>query len=148
MKLIDRIKRIFKRPPDFIIGQHDNPYMLRWWLIPRNRWFNVYLHKVCRSDDDRALHDHPWASLSILLAGEYIEIRNTTWRKHSAGSVILRSAKLAHRLEIETGKPCWTLFITGRNVRVWGFHCPRGWVPWTTFVAHDDHGNVGQGCGE
>jgi hypothetical protein len=49
-----------KRRPDFIIGGADNPYLLRWWIIPRNRWCNVYLHKILRDDDPRALHDHPW----------------------------------------------------------------------------------------
>jgi hypothetical protein len=47
------------RPPDFVIGG-DSPYMLRWWIIPRNKFFNIYLHRFLRSDDDRALHDHPW----------------------------------------------------------------------------------------
>ena len=29
------------RPPDFIIGSKENPYMLRWYLIPRNRMIHV-----------------------------------------------------------------------------------------------------------
>lgn len=67
-------KRVEKsRPPDFIIGGSNRPYMLRWWLIRRNRFFNIYLHKFLRSDDDRALHDHPWLNMSYLLDGEYIE---------------------------------------------------------------------------
>lgn len=24
------------RTPDFVIGSDDNPYLLRWWIIPRN----------------------------------------------------------------------------------------------------------------
>jgi hypothetical protein len=66
------------RKPDFVIGDTDNPYLLRWYLTPwrdtykdipaaqRTRWQefvsrlpNVYLHCFMRSDDDRALHDHP-----------------------------------------------------------------------------------------
>ena len=62
-----------KREPDYIIGQSNNPYMQRWWIIPRNRFFNIYLHKIIRSDDDRALHCHPFDSLSILLYNKYIE---------------------------------------------------------------------------
>ena len=49
-----------KRHPDFIVGGKDNPYLLRWFVIPRNPVFNIYLHRFLRSDDDRALHDHPW----------------------------------------------------------------------------------------
>jgi hypothetical protein len=63
------IARVTRRAPDFLIGGADDPYIRRWWVIPRNRWFNVYLHQFLRSDDDRALHDHPWANCSILLRG-------------------------------------------------------------------------------
>ena len=42
------------RAPDFVIGPIDNPYMLRWWLLPRNEVFNVYYHVIRHSDDDRA----------------------------------------------------------------------------------------------
>lgn len=27
-----------RRMPDFIIGGHDNPYLMRWYLVPRNRF--------------------------------------------------------------------------------------------------------------
>jgi hypothetical protein len=78
-RLFDRcadalIARASRRLPDFVIGGHENPYLLRWWLIPRNPVFNVYLHKFLRDDDDRALHDHPWLWCSVLLRGEYIEV--------------------------------------------------------------------------
>jgi hypothetical protein len=62
-----------RRDPDFIIGGRDNPYLLRWYVLPQNRWFNLYLHCFKRSDDDRALHDHPWSALSIVLRGGYVE---------------------------------------------------------------------------
>lgn len=49
---------ILNIPCDFTIGGHERPYLLRWFIIPRNRFFNIYLHKFLRSDDDRALLDH------------------------------------------------------------------------------------------
>lgn len=60
--------------PNVTIGGEDHPYMFRWFVIPRNKWFNVYLHHFLRSDDDRALHDHPWWNMSWLLEGSYDEI--------------------------------------------------------------------------
>ncbi len=42
---------------------------------------------------------------------------------------------------------CWSLFITGRKVRTWGFWCPQGFVPWHEFVDQTDSGNIGRGCG-
>lgn len=141
-----------KRKPDFIIGSPDHPYMLRWWIIPRNRFFNIYLHKILRDDDDRALHDHPWWNVSIVLRGGYREITPTGSKMRRPGSVVFRRATAIHRLELPvinaTISYCWSLFITGRRVRTWGFHCPKGFVPWHEFVDESDHGNVGRGCGE
>lgn len=144
---------LIKRPPDFVIGPPNAPYLRRWWIIPRNRWFNIYLHEIRRSDDDRALHDHPWWNVSIILRGCYREIRNGGYRKiHRAGSIVFRRATMAHRLElpIENGgvRYCWSLFITGPVIRTWGFHCPKGWVPWREFVDERDSGQIGRGCGE
>lgn len=139
-----------RRPPDFIVGGKEDPYLMRWWVIPRNRFFNVYLHHFLRSDDDRALHDHPWWNLSILLKGEYTEHTIAAGGVHRAvirraGQFKFRGAKSAHRIELHNG-PCWTLFLTGPTLRTWGFHCPRGWRSWKEFVDDRDSGKVGRGC--
>lgn len=140
------------RAPDIEIGGHENPYLRRWWLIPRNRFFNIYLHHFCRSDDDRALHDHPWWSLSVLLRGRYVEhtisaggINVRTERR--AGQWKFRKAEAAHRIELHDG-PCWTLFVTGPRIREWGFHCPQGWRHWRVFTSGPNGETVGRGCGE
>lgn len=140
------------RQPDFIIGNGKTPYMLRWWLLPRNPIFNVYLHDIRRSDDDRALHDHPWLNISVILVGGYVEhtidaggVHRRTERK--TGDVVVRRPKAAHRLEMERNGVCWSLFIIGPRIRDWGFHCPdAGWIPWKKFVAPGDKGQVGKGC--
>jgi hypothetical protein len=143
-----------RRAPDFVIGGRDQPYMLRWWVIPRNRIFNLYLHQVLRSDDDRALHDHPWLNCSLLIEGRYAEHTIAAGGVHrravrAAGAIKVRGAKAAHRLELIDGHPVVTLFLTGPRVRSWGFHCPeQGWVHWEDFTATDDYGQIGRGCGE
>src|SRR4051794_32307183 len=94
------------REPDFVIGPNsDDPYVRRWWIIPRNRFFNIYLHQFLHSDEDRALHDHPWINCSILIDGEYIEhtiaAGGVSIRKHyRAGDVKFRRASGAHRIEL------------------------------------------------
>lgn len=147
---------LLRRKPDVIIGGHERPYLARWFVIPRNPLFNIYLHEFYRSDDDRALHDHPWVNLSVLLDGEYIEhtiaaggIHRRTLRQ--AGELKLRSPWAAHRIELLTEPvgclPVTTLFITGPRVRHWGFHCPdQGWIHWKRFTAADDPGAIGKGC--
>lgn len=146
------VKHAQRRPPDVMIGGAENTYMRRWWLIPRNRWFNIYLHHFLRSDDDRALHDHPWWNLSILLEGRYVEhtisaggINIRTERR--AGEMKFRRAGAAHRIELVDG-PCWTIFITGPRLREWGFHCPGGWVHWRDFTSGPKGETIGRGCGE
>lgn len=144
-------RRVTRRPPDFIIGGHENPYLLRWWAIPRNRFFNIYLHEFRRSDDDRALHDHPWFNLSVLLEGRYVEhtikaggvrVAVERWR----GAVKFRAPWSAHRVELHEEERCWTLFITGPVLRAWGFHCPNGWRHWKEFTDARDSGQIGRGC--
>jgi len=156
------------RKPDKIIGSVDDPYLLRWYIIPRNNYFNIYLHKFLKSDDDRALHDHPWLfNASILLKGNYAE-----YTFQSVGYTFLKSrsrfagrlsgfrfrwGKEPHRIKlIPSGKlkwgkiveqPVWTLFITGPIVRQWGFYCPNGWRVWYKYIEKTDEGNiVGRGC--
>lgn len=147
------------RKPDFIVGEPDDPYMLRWWFIPRNKLFNIYFHEFIRSDDPRALHDHPWLNLSILVEGAYVEQTIAAGGIHhrqriEAGETRFRRSTFAHRVELLEGVRTRTIFITGPNIRTWGFHCRLGWRPWQEFVLikRDEQGTpvsaIGPGCGE
>jgi len=105
---------MIKRPPDFIVTKVDgSTYLERWYLIPKNRFFNIYLHHFMQSDEDRALHDHPWWSLGILLKGKYKEhLPEGKTRMKFVGQPTIRPANFLHRIELTDG-PVWTLFITG-----------------------------------
>ncbi len=144
-------KIIQNRKQDYVIGELHNPYLLRWYLLPKNRLFNVYLHLFLRSDDDRALHDHPWWNFSFLLEGEYVEHTISAGGIHHrrifrAGDWKVRRAKAAHRIELHGGT-CVSLFLTGPKCREWGFHCPeKGWVHWREFCDSRDPGQIGKGC--
>lgn len=169
MTLSAAVKRIFRRPPDFIVEGDHGPYLRRWHLLPRNRFCNVYLHHFVGDDPDRALHDHPWHSVSIILKGGYEEIlpcelhgsRCTRNRKRRRpGQVIYRKPEQAHRVVLFRKQrggvygtapytniiPAWTIFITGPWKRHWGFHCPNGWRHWRDFVDRENPGKTGQGC--
>ena len=136
--------------PHQVIGEPDAPYLHRWFLIPRNRWLNIYLHRFLRSDDPRALHDHPWWFASVVLAGDYIDVTTTCRRVRRRGSIAVHRAARRHRVCLlvdQHGREtrCWTVIVTGPHVRQWGFWCPRRrgadrFIPWQDF---------GQGgCGE
>ena len=120
--------------------------MQRWHLMRKPGIRNLYLHKYLGSDDDRALHDHPWASWSILLWGTVIEVTEDDEQHIWPLIPKYRSAEYSHRLILKSNRAL-TLFFTGRKTREWGFHCPKGWVHWTEFT--DKEGNqTGEGCGE
>ncbi|MGL4575983.1 MAG: hypothetical protein ACRCV9_14455 [Burkholderiaceae bacterium] len=131
-----------RREPDVIIGGKDNPYLLRWHILPRNAFVNLYLHMFLRSDDDRALHDHPWLNASLLLSGSYVEHRIRAGGVHTvetlhAGAVKLRlSGSIAHRIELlpstSAQRYLGMLRISGRTDSAW----PRGGEQsfWTLFA--------------
>lgn len=133
-----------KLKPSKTISVSGVPYLHRWHLIPRNRFFNIYLHKFVGNDDARALHDHPWWSFSIRLKGKlrehYRPMDNQIWwvqRSRMAPRLCFRSPTFAHRLELIDKKPAWTLFITGPVIRLWGFHCGNKWKPWFEMTTRD-----------
>jgi len=147
-----------RREPDFVIGGSARPYLRRWWIV-RTPLFCIYVHQFLRSDDDRALHDHPWLfNASRLLRGPYIEwvpsaggnCQRPVCRFLKPGQWKFRWGPAPHRVQLHSAmgvaQPCWTLFITGPRVRQWGFYCPQGWMHWRRFTAADDPGAVGKGC--
>ena len=104
-------------------------YLNRWHLIPRNRWFNIYLHQFVGADHGAHAHDHPWWNMTIKLWGDYGEIGLS--RAGMLGErIIVRAAADCHKI-VDVDAPCWTLFITGPVVRDWGFWVDGKWVKHT-----------------
>jgi hypothetical protein len=142
------VKR-FARKPDVIIGSERDPYLLRWHVIPRNPVLNIYLHKFLRSDDDRALHDHPWVSASLLFRGQYVEVRpkerlypagRLRAKHHSAPALLFRGGEHPHRISLVPDRKgalqsAWTVFVTGPRYRQWFFYCPFGRRKWQDFTS-------------
>lgn len=124
-------------------------YLTRYFIVPRNKFLNIYLHKYTGSDDDRALHDHPWWSISFNIAGRLGEVRELVvqndygWaetREVERSIVpwfpILRAPEQMHRMTLRT-PTAWTIFITGPYLRDWGFRQhdeEGGWLYWETFI--------------
>lgn len=140
--LIDRIVARARRTPYV----HLEGYMERYWLF-RTPWLSCRLHVILASDDDRALHDHPWHYATVVLRGGYVEVRprgpltrvgigrvldvERTWI--APGRVLFRRAESLHRLEVPRGQTCLTLFFHGPRRRTWGFLTPRGWMDHDTY---------------
>ena len=131
-------------------------YLTRWYLFLRKR-VAIFLHLFHRSDEDRALHDHPWNFISLLLWRGYRE--HTTKRcpicvggigynvfapvpcptchgkevvpsikRKWPGMILYRPAEWTHRVELIDHKPALTLIIRFKGRREWGYHLPTGWL--------------------
>lgn len=148
------------RPPDLVVGSPENPYMHRWVLWRDGEGgAQVCLHKIWRSDDDRALHDHRADNISIILpfpgAGWYTEVLShawETWRAFDRWPLIpyFRRAGMPHRLIVR--KPVWTIWIRFRGMREWGYWRPKGWRHWRDYLGQTDYykdgmSTVDKGCG-
>ena len=123
----------------------NKPYLNRIYLLPRNKWFNCYLHIYSGPDDiSLGLHDHPWHSLSIRLWGSMYEYYGNPKKPHFwkdcahevyAYNVIgryvpiicYRKANIAHAV-FPQSKHLITVFFTGKVRRTWGFFTAKGWA--------------------
>lgn len=138
------------RRPHQVIRCERGDYLHRWFLIPQNRWVNVYLHRFIGSDDPPALHNHPWPFLSLLISGAYFDVTEHGARWRGPGSLAYRPAYHRHRVELlrdDAGRerPCLSVVITGAHQQGWGFFCPQPdgrwrFIPWRDFTAG--------GCGD
>lgn len=110
-------------------GQYGTPefsiYLSRWFL---DLWlFSIRVHCFHRSDDDRALHDHPSWFLTLILRGGYWDVThddNGVEQREWVGPGSIRFRPLSHRhtVELPEGKRCWSLVLMGRHRHRWGFY--------------------------
>lgn len=98
------------------LGDRKCPYMVRW--VFQTKWFSVRLHHWLFGDDPRAMHDHGWNFIVIVLRGSYWDITEDDRQLMKPGMVQYRHAQHKHTVDT-TG--CWTLVITGPVIRQWGF---------------------------
>lgn len=121
----------------------NGPLVTRYYLFD-NSWFGVYLHRLHTSDEDRALHDHPWSFVTFLFSSGYWEfVPNPDvdeivgmgptvgyWRPRF--SVLYRPAEWKHRLVL-VKRPTWTLVLRGPRRRLWGFWTATGWMDFKAY---------------
>jgi hypothetical protein len=102
------------------LGLPECPYVHRWCL--NLGLFTVRVHHFLRSDDNRALHDHPFWFITLVIKGKYDDVTENGYITLTAGDVAFRPA--LHRHTVRT-TGVWTLLLTGHETRVWGFY-PNG----------------------
>lgn len=100
------------------LGLPECPYLRRW--VFDFGAFAIRIHRWQSSDDERAFHDHPWWFLTLVLRGSYIDSSPIGRDLLRAGSIRFRPANHRHTVEVMT-TGTWTILITGRPSRRWGF---------------------------
>jgi len=97
-------------------------YLTRWYLL-RTKPLAVFLHWFRRSDEDRALHDHPWPFITLILWRGYFEhCQDGTIRRRWPLTVHYRPAEWRHRVELIGGRKAVTIVIRFRERRLWGYN--------------------------
>lgn len=122
------------------LGHTNDPYLIRWTVIFFG--YSIRLHHWIKSDDKRFFHDHSSDLLSIVLFGDYWNVKPeqinespekgtqrfhvegifNTWKNilHFNKSVWFSKAGEQHYLDIPRGG-AWTILFEGRPYRKWGF---------------------------
>lgn len=160
-RVADWLIRRAQRVPYWHIYKGDQLYMERYWLFNpywlrgektlRSRFMallpSVRIHHIVRPDDDRDLHDHPWAARTIILKGWYYEDRllglrpDRSPRLHSilrdAGETASLQFAEYHKITQISGETVWTLFITWKYQGTWGFLVDGKKVPYKTYLKLD-----------
>lgn len=104
------------------LGLPQCPYVIRWRI--ETPIGSLRVHHWISSDDDRAIHDHPWWFLTFVVKGGYTDYSPNRPDFMKAPAVRFRKAEHQHTVFPHEGG-CWTILITGRPLRKWGFW-PKG----------------------
>ncbi len=137
--MIERLLRAVFKHQD--ITHAGSLYLRRFLLTPSVFGWRLMLHKICRPDNDRVLHDHPWDFATLCLRGGYVELvlmpdQEALAMTLTAGQARLRAAQHTHRIDRILGPAAWTLVLHGPRRREWGFWNTEQ-VPATFTVAAD-----------
>lgn len=109
-------------------------YLKRFYLI-RSPWFGVFIHQFWSSDEED-VHCHPWNNFTFVLRGGYHEHNASGecyWRP--PGFFRFRQAEVFHRISVgpHSRGHAWSLFVTFRRYRKWGFMTKEGWIEATRY---------------
>jgi hypothetical protein len=129
-----------------IFDPNGSLYMGRWWVFKEHAWspYAARLHLIAREDQDRDLHDHPYAYRTIILQGGYwwIDLFGGRWHIE-VGQTEKQAAEHFHKIVEVTEGGVWTLFIYRHKKKSnpWGFLKAEGGtvvkVPWQQYLGDE-----------
>lgn len=109
------------------ITSKDGIVHFRRYRLLQLPWFAIYIHQICRSDEDIYPHDHPWHFLSFILEGSYIESSRyypdfilTKIEQFYSGNVITHHRQDVHKIKLVSNE-VWTLVFAAGKHKDWGY---------------------------
>lgn len=155
--LLKSATRFLQEPRIIYDREGKDPYLSRYYLVrekptddailkgqsagtDKARSFDLFLHHFHRSDQDAALHNHPWEwGLSFILVGGYIEERRQGDRVFTR-RVLPFTFNLVkkvdyHRVDL-IEEDAWSLFLVGPRVDTWYFwdRVKKARMEWRAFI--------------
>lgn len=121
-----------------VIKSKDGELHFTRYAIIETKWFAVYIHRIYLADEDKHLHNHPWAwTWAKVLKGFYTEeqVKTITFKDGSlyaytepelcGRSDALSPSKMTpgiyHKIKEILRGPVVSLFVTGRRLDGWGY---------------------------
>jgi hypothetical protein len=122
---------------------HRGSLYMRRWVAEIPPLGGIRLHWILKEDVGRDFHDHPFDFASLVLRGWYDEHADfgpdRPWRlRRTAGTLAFRSAEHEHWISQVAPEGCWTLVLSGRHRRTWGFLTAGGWVDHVTYLRENN----------
>lgn len=106
-----------------IISKQGKVHFRRYRLL-ETPWLRLYIHQICRSDEDWHLHTHPWNFISFLLKGSYKQECFTkshfVFTKHNRFDVVKLNRHDAHSITLCSDE-VWSFFIAYGKRSGWGY---------------------------
>lgn len=142
---LEKFVKITKLKHRDIYRRDTQKYLTRHYIYrkPVDWMLSCYLHLFHSGDEDLELHDHPWDfSISLILWGSYKEERfdknfNIITKIYKPGMINIIRGTDFHRVDLLTSK-VWTLFISGRKKKNWGF-IDRNTLKYWPWEEHSKH---------
>lgn len=127
LRLLERLGRC-----EALIDPRGEIMALRYFLLRKeggqksfaSDWLpNIWLHKMLldHSPDNGFIHRHPWATVSLILSGGYVErLEDGRVKALRRGSVSARSSTMGHCIEVVTPNT-WSVFAHWFKRHDWEF---------------------------
>lgn len=101
------------------LGEKECPYAYRW--VFNFHFFAIRVHHFLRSEPIEHKHDHSWSFITFILKGGYIDVSDDKVDKLKFASIRFRRAEYKHKVFLPKKKDCWTVLLTFKPKRKWGF---------------------------